>query len=65
MMFGDPARERLQINESTFWAGGPYRADNPDAYGHLETVRQLIFAGRYAEAEALAEQHLMARPQVQ
>lgn len=62
MVFGDPVSERLQINEDTFWAGGPYRPVNPDAYGHLEKVRELIFAGRYAEAEAMAEEHLMARP---
>lgn len=62
MVFGDPISERLQINEATFWAGGPYRPVNADAYGHLEDVRELIFAGRYAEAEAMAEEHLMARP---
>ncbi len=62
MVFGDPVSERLQINEATFWAGGPYQPVNADAYGHLEYVRELIFAGRYAEAEAMAEEHLMARP---
>lgn len=62
MVFGDPLREHLQINEATFWAGGPYQPVNPDAFGHLETVRQLIFDCRYADAEALAEKHLMARP---
>ncbi|MGO7888646.1 glycoside hydrolase N-terminal domain-containing protein, partial [Rhizobium ruizarguesonis] len=54
--------ERLQINESTFWAGGPYQPVNPDAFRHLEKVRQLVFDGRYAEAEAMAERHLMAQP---
>ncbi|MBY5418355.1 glycosyl hydrolase family 95 catalytic domain-containing protein [Rhizobium leguminosarum] len=62
MVFGDPLREHLQINEATFWAGGPYQPVNRDAFGHLETVRQLIFDCRYADAEALAEKHLMARP---
>lgn len=62
MVFGDPHHERLQINESTFWAGGPYQPVNPDAYAYLQQVRELIFAGRYAEAEAMAEAHLMARP---
>ncbi|MBB3443632.1 glycoside hydrolase family 95 protein [Rhizobium sp. BK379] len=62
MVFGDPVSERLQFNEATFWAGGPYQPVNADAYGHLEDVRELIFAGRYAEAEAMAEEHLMARP---
>ncbi|WP_413711416.1 glycosyl hydrolase family 95 catalytic domain-containing protein [Rhizobium sp. Rhizsp82] len=62
MVFGDPHHERLQINESTFWAGGPYQPVNPGAYAYLQQVRELIFAGRYAEAEAMAEAHLMARP---
>lgn len=62
MVFGDPLHERLQINEDTFWAGGPYQPANPDALAHLDPVRQLIFAGRYAEAQALADLHLMARP---
>ncbi len=62
MVFGDAVSERLQINEATFWAGGPYRPVNADAYRHLEEVRELIFAGRYAEAEAMADEHLMARP---
>lgn len=62
MVFGDPVSERLQINESTFWAGGPYRPVNLDAYSHLGKVRELIFAGHYAQAEAMAEEHLMARP---
>ncbi|MDR6665932.1 glycoside hydrolase family 95 protein [Rhizobium sp. 1399] len=62
VVFGDPVSERLQINESTFWAGGPYRPVNPEAYGYSEKIRELIFAGHYAEAEAMAEEHLMARP---
>jgi alpha-L-fucosidase 2 len=62
MVFGDPHHERLQINESTFWAGGPYQPVNPDAYAYLQQVRELIFAGHYAEAEAMAEAHLMAQP---
>jgi alpha-L-fucosidase 2 len=62
MVFGDPLHERLQINESTFWAGGPYQPVNSDAYGYLQQVRDLIFAGRYGEAEAMAEAHLMAKP---
>ncbi len=62
MLFGGIAREELQINEETLWSGGPYEPINPEALPHLAEVRQLIFAGRFAEAEALAERHLMARP---
>ena len=65
MVFGGPARERLQINEETLWTGGPYSPVNPEARQHLAEVRALIFGGRYAEAEALAEKHLMGRPLTQ
>ena len=62
MVFGGIASERIQINEDTFWSGGPYRPVNEDAYDHLELVRQAIFEGRYAEAQQLASAHLMAKP---
>lgn len=62
MVFGGVERERLQLNESTFWAGGPYQPINPEALAHLEEVRSLIFAGRHREAEALANRSLMAKP---
>ena len=62
MVFGGTARERLQLNEDTLWAGGPYSQVNPEAKPNLERVRELIFAERYAEAEALAEAKLMGKP---
>jgi len=65
MVFGGTARERLQLNEDTLWTGGPYAAINPEARTHLDAVRKLIFEGRYVEAEALADRHLMARPREQ
>ena len=62
MVFGGIAQERLQLNEDTLWAGGPYDPVNPEAAGALAEVRRLIFADRWAEAEALANARLMARP---
>ena len=65
MVFGDPAMERLQLNEDTLWAGGPYDPSNPEALAALPRVRELIFAGRYTEAESLANQKMMAKPLLQ
>jgi alpha-L-fucosidase 2 len=62
MLFGDPARERLQLNEDTLWAGGPYDPNNPDALAALPEVRKLVFAGQYVEAQALAQAKMMANP---
>lgn len=65
MVFGGLERERLQLNEDTLWAGGPYDPNHADALVALPEVRRLIFEGRYAEAEAIAEARMMARPLVQ
>ncbi|HEY1034168.1 MAG TPA: glycoside hydrolase family 95 protein, partial [Pseudoxanthomonas sp.] len=62
MVFGGVAHERLQLNEDTLYAGGPYSAVNPKAREGLPQVRALIFAGRYAEAAALADDTLISRP---
>ncbi len=62
MVFGGVALERLQLNEDTFFAGGPYDPNSPEALAALPEVRRLIFARRFAEAEALANARLMGRP---
>ena len=63
MVFGGLEDERLQINESTLWGGGPHDYTNPDAYSHLNEIRQLIFAGKVDEAEKLSE-NLMGKPKL-
>ena len=61
MVFGGVGRERLQLNEDTLWAGGPYDPDNTNALAALPEVRKLIFAGQYAEAQKLASDKMMAQ----
>ena len=63
MVFGGTQDERLQINESTLWGGGPHDYTNPDAYSHLDEVRKLIFAGKVEEAEKLSES-MMGKPKL-
>ncbi len=62
MIFGGANQEHLQLNEDTLWAGGPYNPDNSKAKAALPRVRQLIFAGKIAEATQLVESDVMARP---
>lgn len=54
MVFGDPAVERLQLNEETIWAGSPNSNAHEKALKALPKVRQLIFDGKYKEAQDLA-----------
>ena len=63
MVFGGTEDERLQINESTLWGGGPHDYTNPDAYAHLDEIRRLIFAGKVDEAEKLSET-MMGQPKL-
>jgi alpha-L-fucosidase 2 len=62
MVFGGVPAERVQLNEDTFWSGGPYDPVNPEALQYLPQVRQLLRDGRYQEAQDLADQKLMGRP---
>ena len=62
MVFGGVPAERIQLNEDTFWSGGPYDPINDEALAYLPKVRQLIREGRYKEAQDLADQKLMGRP---
>jgi alpha-L-fucosidase 2 len=62
MIFGRTAKERLQLNEDTIFAGGPYDPTNPEALKTLPEARRLIFAGHYKEASDLIGAKMMARP---
>ncbi|CAL1517721.1 glycoside hydrolase family 95 protein [Chitinophaga sp. MM2321] len=54
MVFGNPAQERIQLNETTVWTGSPNRNDNPESLAALPEIRRLIFAGKQKEAQELA-----------
>ena len=59
MVFGTPAVEHIQLNEETIWAGQPNNVVNPNAKKALPKVRQLIFEGKYKEAQDLANAQVM------
>lgn len=61
MVFGTPAVEHIQLNEETIWAGQPNNVVNPHAKEALPEVRQLIFEGKYKEAQTLADAKVMPR----
>ncbi|SHJ91122.1 glycoside hydrolase family 95 protein [Epilithonimonas mollis] len=61
MVFGDPSREKLQLNEATFWSGGPSRNDNPDGPKVLDSIRYYLFNGNYKRAQILADKDLTAK----
>lgn len=62
IVFGGIGHERIQLNEATLWAGGPYNPVNEAAKTALPKVRELVFTDRIAEAEALTNQALIGTP---
>lgn len=59
MVYGNPIKEELQLNEETFWAGSPYQNNNPNALNHLSEVRDLIFANKNEEAHNVIQENFM------
>lgn len=59
MIFGGVGQERIQLNDETFWAGGPHHNNNPEGRQHLDEIRQLIFSGEEKQAEALIDKYYM------
>ena len=62
MVFGGVPRERIQFNEETLWTGGPHDYSHPGASEYLGRIRELLFAGKPREAEALAMDRFMSVP---
>jgi len=59
MLFGGVEKDHIQFNEETLWSGAPRNYSRPGAYKYLDSIRQLLFAGKQKEAEALAEKEFM------
>jgi alpha-L-fucosidase 2 len=62
MIFGGVNEERVQLNEGTLWAGGPYDPVNPEAAAALPEARRLIFEGKFKEADRMIGAKIMAKP---
>jgi len=65
MVFGGIGQERIQLNEDTLWAGGPYDPNNPEALAALPEARRLIFDGKYKEADRIINDKMIAKPRGQ
>jgi alpha-L-fucosidase 2 len=61
MVFGNPAKERIQLNEETVWDGERRDRNNPQAARSTE-VRNLLMADKVHQAEALAAEVMMGIP---
>ncbi|WP_347605053.1 glycoside hydrolase N-terminal domain-containing protein [Acrocarpospora sp. B8E8] len=62
MVFGNVDTERLQLNEDTIWAGGPYDQSNTRGAAALGQIRQLVFQNQWSQAQTLIDQNMLGSP---
>ena len=62
MVYGGTTDENIQLNEETFWSGGPHNNNSKKSLENLPKVRELIFNGREEEAAALINQTFIPGP---
>lgn len=62
MVYGGILEEEIQLNEETFWSGGPHDNNSKTALQYLPKVRQLIFDGKEKEAEDIINREFFPGP---
>lgn len=62
MVYGGAQDETIQLNEETFWSGGPYHNNSSKALASLPKVRDLILAGKEDEATTIINQDFIPGP---
>ena len=62
MVYGGVATDEIQLNEDTFWSGGPHNNNSTNSLSNLDKVRQLIFSGKESDAETLINQTFLKGP---
>lgn len=62
MVFGKYGAEQIQLNEETYWSGGPYSTVVKGGAKVLPQIQKYIFEGRPLKAHKLFGRHLMGYP---
>lgn len=60
MVFGNPDRERIVLNEISLWSGGIQDPNRKDAHQYLKPIQELLLAGKNREAQDLLSRHFVS-----
>ena len=64
MVFGDPFKEHIQLNESTLYSGDPNRKyENFNIREDYNEIMTLFEEGKYAEGQEMVQKKWLGRPQ--
>ena len=62
MVYGKTNEEIIQLNEDTYWSGGPYSTVVKGGYKVLPTIQKKVFDGELLQAHNLFGRNLMGYP---
>ncbi len=62
MVFGKYGEERIQLNEETYWSGGPYSTVVEGGAEVLPDIQKYLFEGEPIKAHKLFGRHMMGYP---
>jgi alpha-L-fucosidase 2 len=62
MVFGKNGEERIQLNENTYWSGGPYSTVVKGGAAVLPQIQKMVFEEKYLPAHNLFGRFLMGYP---
>ena len=62
MVYGGTTTDEIQLNEDSFWSGGPHNNNSTTSASYLEKVRNLIFSGKEQQAEDMINQQFIKGP---
>ncbi len=65
MVGGAVSIDTLVINEDCIWSGAIHDYSNPQAFAHLEEIRECILNRDYAEALAIGDKYMIGTPRGQ
>lgn len=63
MVYGNPNKERIVLNESSMWSGGLENPNRDGASQHLPEIQRLLKAGKNKEAQQLLQKYFIAAGQ--
>ena len=62
MIYGGCPEEEIQLNDGTFWSGGPHNNNSKKSLDRLDDVRNLIFQGKEEEAAGVIGKEFIPGP---
>lgn len=62
MVYGKTDVEQIQLNDETFWSGGPHNNNSKDAIYYLKDIQHEVLTGHEDVADSLLNAHFVKGP---